>query len=155
MAFAYAEKNTWSGRQWGALVGAVAVNVGFLAAISSGLTFEVPSFAEPARIIATIFDEPKPEPVTAPTPEVQQPVIDQTLEVPMPEVPIEIDTPPPIAAEVMPVEAAPVTQPAPPATQLQADRQLSPPVYPPTSRRLGEEGTVRLMIYVSGRRSRR
>ncbi|NJO12608.1 MAG: TonB family protein [Gammaproteobacteria bacterium] len=94
------------------------------------------------------FLESQPEQVAVPTPEVELPVVEQQIEVPVPEVPIEIDTPPPIAAQSTPTPSTDAVGEPVAATQLQADRQLTPPIYPPTSRRLGEEGTVRLLIYV-------
>jgi len=130
MAFAYTEQATWSGKRFLALLGAIAVNLGFILALSNGLNFQIDKIVVPP-IVAEFIDDPPAE---------QQP-----MEVPPPEIPIVIETPSQIAATS---EPQPITTPTPPPTQLQADRALTPPIYPATSRKLEEEGTVMLMIYV-------
>lgn len=147
MAYAYPQQSMWSGRKLVALLGAIAVNVGMILAISNGLSFE---FVKPVyhSIEAVVLQEEKPReeivvempsvPVPDPTP--------QVLDIPPPEVDIQIEQPPPpIAAQAQP---QPPVQIAPPATQLQADSSLAPPVYPAASIRAEEQGTVTLLIYV-------
>ncbi len=147
MAYAYPQQSLWSGRKLVALLVAIAVNLGMILAISNGLNFE---FVKPVyhTLEAVVVQEQKPEkemivempsvPVPEPTP--------QVLDIPPPEVDIQIEAPPPPIAAT-PVPQAPV-QIAPPATQLQADNALTPPVYPAASIRAEEQGTVTLLIYV-------
>lgn len=151
MAFAYAEQvrgSAWSARRLTSLFLAIAVNVGFLVAISAGLKFDNP-FVTPEPIqVVEVVDTVKTDPIEVPKPvvETQAPPI----EVPVPDFVIEMEEPPP-PIHTAPVDAAPSTAPLGPIVQdeeLQASRSLTPPIYPAASRKLGEEGTVMLMIYV-------
>src|SRR5687767_6306677 len=151
MAFAYAEQvkgSAWSGRRLTALFIAIAVNVGFLAAISAGLKFDNP-FVDPGPMqVVEIVETVQSEPMVAPAPEVMTEA--PPIEVPMPEVEFEVETPPP-PIQAAPADAAPAIATPGPVMQdeeLQASRSLTPPIYPSASRKLGEEGTVTLMIYV-------
>lgn len=151
MAFAYAEQvkgSAWSPRRLTALFIAIAVNVGFLVAISAGLKFDNP-FVVPAPIqVVEVETVEATQPMEVPKPVVETEV--PPIEVPMPEVVFDVELPPP-PIEAAPAEVAPSTAPIGPLVQdeeLKADRALTPPIYPATSRKLGEQGTVMLMIYV-------
>ena len=75
MAFAYAEQvkgSAWSGRRLTALFLAIAVNVGFLVAISAGLRFDNP-FVTPEPIqLVEVVDTVQSEPMVAPEPVVKR-----------------------------------------------------------------------------------
>jgi periplasmic protein TonB len=101
---------------------------------------------EPLQVVEVV-ETVQNDPVEVPVPEVEAPP--PQIEVPMPEfeIPLEAEPPPIVAA---PPDAAPVTAPAPliQDEELKADRALTPPIYPSVSRKLNEQGTVTLMIYV-------
>ena len=151
MAHAYAEQ-PWSGGRLVGLLGAIAVNVALIAAISGGLRFNVEDVVLPPKItLVPVVSEPEPEPLPVPVPQpviepmpqevFQPPVLDEIVLAPA-EVPVMIPT----AADPLPPQPT-----APPvATQLQADPRypLAQPIYPPWSIRRGEQGVVTLLIYV-------
>ena len=150
MAYAYAEQ-TWSGRRMTGLFVAIAVNVGMLLAINNGLQFEVVDIFKPPIDVVPVPtpDKPPPRPEPVPTPEFMEPTLpplyapDPVIELP----PEPIERAPTVDYEP---QSAPRVVPTREATQLQIDprRPLTPPVYPTISRRLGEEGSVLLLIYV-------
>ncbi len=148
MAYAYPQQSMWSGRRLVALLVAIAVNLGMILAISNGLNFE---FVKPEyqSLEAVVVEEQKPQDeIVVEMPEVKvtdpMPLV---LDMPPPEVDIQIEAPPPpIAAAAVPQPPTAITPP--PATQLQADSALTPPVYPAASIRAEEQGTVTLLIYV-------
>lgn len=150
MAYAYIEQ-PWSGRRLTGLFGAIAVNVGFIVGISSGLSFQVP-IVDPPRIIADIIDtvvDKPPEVIPQPlVPDPPPPIHVEKPEVVI-EFPPELTDTPMVAVTVDP---APMHQaPAPIAhTQLQADPRhpLAQPIYPPTAIRRNQQGVVTLLIYV-------
>lgn len=151
MAHAYAEQ-PWSGGRLVGLLGAIAVNVLFIAAIATGLNFDVINY-EPPRIIDVV-------PVVDPLPPKPDEMVPTPLVVaPKPDVPyvppIINDFPPDLADSpeiATPFDPSP-QQPSTPleATQLQADPRypLAPPIYPPWSIRHNEQGVVTLLIYVT------
>ena len=119
-------------------------------AVTMGVV-EAPPIVEPIK--AVIIDSPpvEPEPHVPPEtpPTAQQPVV----EVPLPEIPpmttpVETITVPP-ATEVPP-GAEPSTAPVMEAKSLSVTRRVEP-VYPPASRRLDEQGAVRLRVLVDER----
>lgn len=120
-------------------------------AVSMG-AIEMPKFAAP---VTAVFI---PEPTEAqPEPEIEvKPQIDETvpLDEPLPEVEFEEPVAPPaetpIPASANSIAATTATGPAAPAQDLKTNQRVEP-TYPPTSRRLGEEGTVRLKVLVDER----
>ena len=120
-------------------------------AVTMGVV-EAPPIIEPIK--AVIIDTPPPEPEPYVPPETpaapQQPVV----EVPMPEIPPVI-APPAASITVPPVAEVPSTEPST-APAIMETKSLSvtrriEPVYPPASRRLDEQGVVRLRVLVDER----
>jgi protein TonB len=114
----------------------------YVIAMSLGYV-EAPKFAEPMQ--TTIIDAPqstteKPPPM--PKVDLAQPELD----VPVPETPIEVpvENPPVETTEIAPQE------PTISDAELAVQRRVEP-VYPPASRRAGEEGTVTVRVLVSER----
>lgn len=112
---------------------------------------EAPPIVEPIK--AVIIDAPpvEPEPYVPPEvpPVAQQPVVDVPLpEIPPVTTPVETITVPPVT------EASPTAEPTAPAVinvkSLSVTRRVEP-VYPPASRRLDEQGVVRLRVMVDER----
>jgi protein TonB len=149
MAYAYGEQ-TWTTRRLVGLFAAIAINVGLILGLASGLSFRLPVFTPHNVEVVTVdtppvkLDEPPPPP---PQVETAPP---EPLDIPMP----VIDLPPEpqpqdaIVAETKPAPAAPRPLPANRELQVDPRHPLSPPVYPAASRRASEQGTVLLMIYV-------
>jgi periplasmic protein TonB len=130
-----------SRRGFAALV--IAGHVGLIYVIATSLGFiEAPQFAEPMQ--TTIIDAPQPTREKPPTPKVE--LAEPELDVPMPETPVEVpvEEPPIVASpDVTPTEAVP-------DAELNVQRRIEP-VYPPASRRAGEEGTVTVRVLVDER----
>lgn len=133
-----------------AIVVAAHVAVIYAVAVSLGIV-EAPVIEEPmeAVIIDTQIEEPKP--VVPETPKVAK--TQPTVDVPPPEVPV-IQPPVETAISIPPAPPA-VTEPAPgPAVaesrSLQVTRRIDP-IYPPASRRMDEQGAVRLRVLVDER----
>jgi len=107
---------------------------------------KIPSFVAPME---AIFIPEQTE--TPPQPEIKpvKPEIDQVIpeETPPPEIQVTDIVAPP--ADMSPSENAIAASPmeSAPAQDLKASSRVEP-VYPPTSRRAGEEGTVRLKVLV-------
>lgn len=137
----------------------VALHVGFIWALQSGLLMRAAEIIVPAEILVQFVDPPAPKvepvPPTPPTPPVQKkPVAKAPVQpapqplaikdpTPSPNAPTGVVTPPLPPA---PVAVAPVAPPAPAAVQLPSSdveylRNPKPP-YPALSRRLGEQGKV-------------
>jgi periplasmic protein TonB len=115
--------------------------------VSMGIV-EVSKFAAPIQ--AVFIDEPMSEPQEEIKP-VKPEIEDLALaEEPMPELQIEEVVAPPTEVASVPsanaIAAAPM-QSGGAAQQLKTTNRVEP-AYPPTSRRLGEEGTVRLRVLV-------
>jgi periplasmic protein TonB len=125
----------------------IAGHVALIYIIATSLGFiEAPQFAEPMQ--TTIIDAPQPtteRPPPMPKVDLSQPEI----EVPVPETPIEVpvEEPPPVAT----TDVAP-QEPTVADAQLAVQNRVEP-VYPPASRRAGEEGTVtvRVLVDANGR----
>jgi protein TonB len=119
-------------------------------AVTMGVV-EAPPIVEPIKAVIIEAPPVEPEPYVPPeTPPVaQQPVV----EVPLPEIPpvttpVETITVPPVTEAP---SAEPSTAPAiMEAKSLSVTRRVEP-VYPPASRRLDEEGVVRLRVLVDER----
>lgn len=148
----------------------VALHVGFIWALQSGLLMRAAEIIVPAEILTQFVDPPAPKvepvPPTPPTPPVQKKAVAKapvqpapqplaiTDPTPSPNAPTGVVTPPLPPA---PVAVAPVAPPAPPAVQLpssDADYLHNPkPPYPAISRRLGEQGKVmvRVLVGVDGK----
>lgn len=143
----------------------VALHVGLIWALQSGLLMRAAELLVPAEILVTFVDPPAPraEPArpapTPPTPAlpkkavVKAPVAPQPLAIadttPSPVAPTGMITPPPPTAPVAQAPAAPLAPVAPPAPAVvqmpssDADYLRNPkPPYPALSRRLGEQGLV-------------
>ncbi len=125
-----------------------AVLIYFIAA-SLGIV-EMPNLAKPME--AVIIDSPateQSEPVKVIKPELEQPQIETPpLEDTIPEIEVPTDEPAPAAITAE-------TSPAPPVGEtanMQVNRRVDP-VYPPASRRAGEEGTgvFRVLVDANGR----
>lgn len=124
-----------------AIIYAVAVSLGIV---------EVPAVQEPleAVFIDAQIDEPEPAAPESPPVARSQP----TVEVPPPEVPV-IEAPAELAISIPP----PLPLPEPVAgsavgesSSLRVTRRVDP-VYPPASRRMEEQGAVRLRVLVDER----
>ncbi|UUZ64116.1 energy transducer TonB [Polaromonas sp. P1-6] len=143
----------------------VALHVGFIWALQSGLLMRAAEIVVPAEILTQFVDPPAPKvepvPPAPPTPVVQKktvtkaPVLPQPQPLaiadpaPSPNAPTGVITPPVQAAPapVAAVAAAPAAAPpVPPVIQLPSSDahylQNPKPAYPPISRRLGEQGQV-------------
>ncbi|MGH8803603.1 MAG: energy transducer TonB [Polaromonas sp.] len=147
----------------------VALHVGLIWALQSGLLMRAVELVVPAEVLTQFVDPPAPKvepaPPAPPMPTVQKKAIAkapvqpqaQPLAIadptPSPNAPTGVITPPLPAA---PVAVAPAAPPAPPVVQLpssDADYLQNPkPPYPTQSRRLGEQGKVivRVLIGVDG-----
>lgn len=159
----------------------VALHVGLIGALQSGLLMRAAEVVVPVELLSQIIDPPAPKvaptppaparvPVPleqpqkaiakAPTPEAPLPVAikDPT---PAPNAPTGSTAPQPAPAPIAaPIAAAPAAPPAPPSVQLpssNADYLQNPqPPYPPISRRMNEQGktTVRVLIGADGQPQR-
>lgn len=131
-----------------ALVIALHVVVIYGLSVSMGFV-KAPTIIKPASVVfvPTVPEEQKREPVDMPKPDIAEP----ELTVPAPEVMPEL----PLDAAPIEAQAAPPAASTAPIGSLQELRATSraEPVYPATSRRLGEEGSVTLRVFVdpSGR----
>lgn len=131
----------------------VAVHVGFFWALNSGLSHKIVTKVF-GPLVTDIIEETveKEEEPPPPPPKIEQP----PPYVPPPEVAIEMPTEAPPATAITattqtrPAAPPPVAAPKPAAVKPRIDpkRPPSQPEYPPTSRRLGEAGTVTLEILV-------
>ncbi|WP_068832372.1 energy transducer TonB [Polaromonas jejuensis] len=149
----------------------VALHVGFIWVLQSGLLLHTAELLVPAEVLAEFIQPPAPKvepvPPAPPTPAVQKkavakaPVKVQPLAIadptPSPNTPTGVIAPPepPPPAPATPVAAAPAA-PAAPAFQLPSSDaqylQNPRPPYPPMSKRLNEQGKVlvRVLIGVDG-----
>lgn len=129
----------------------VALHVGMAYVIQSGLSrdaMELITGPLDVKMIEEIIQEekeppPPPPKIETPPPFVPPPeiAIEFTAEAPAQAITATIQKPPPAP----PPMAAPVVR-TPPRSD--PKRPFTEPEYPPTSRRLGQEGTVVLLIYV-------
>src|SRR5262245_36839739 len=146
---AYAPESPLSPRRLAAIAAVVALHVGMLYALKNGLAHHVSELIT-GPLETKMIDEAPPEEKEPPPPPPK-------LEQPPPFVPppdIAIDMPVETTTNTITVQSnAPVVAPPKPAapvvkTPPRGDprRPLSQPDYPPTARRLGQEGTVILLI---------
>ena len=132
----------------GILVIAAHVIIIYFVAASLGIV-KLPSLSKPME--AVIIDTPaqdKSEPVKVIKPELEQPQIDQPpLEDTIPEIEVPTDTPAPAAITAETSPAAPVGETA----NMKVNKRVDP-IYPPASRRAGEEGVgvFRVLVDASG-----
>ena len=130
----------------GILIIAAHVLVIYVAAMSMGIV-KIPSFVKPMEaIIIDVPDQTKVEPVQVIKPDLTEPVVeDQALEDSIPPIEVPTDEPAPtaITAETAPPKA---TETANMKVNSRVD-----PVYPPASRRAGEEGTGMFRVLVNER----
>lgn len=162
----------------------VALHVGLIAALQSGLLMRAAEVVVPVELLSQIIVPPAPKvappppaparvPVPleqpqktiakAPTPEAPLPVAIKDA-APAPNAPMGTTapqpTPAPMAAPVAAAPVAPAAPPAPPSVQLpssDADYLQNPrPPYPSISRRMNEQGktTVRVLIGADGQPQR-
>jgi periplasmic protein TonB len=137
--------NRFSMSRRGFAVLVIAAHVLVIYVIATSLGFiETPKFAEPMQ--TTIIDAPQPTREKPPTPKVE--LAEPELNVPIPETQVEVPV------ENPPVVATPQVNPTPtevvPDAELAVNRRVEP-VYPPASRRVGEEGTVTVRVLVDER----
>ena len=156
----------------------VALHVGLIWALQSGLLRHTAELIVPVELLAQFIEPPaptvKPVPPAPPTPAPTPPkkvVVKTRTPVPAQQQPLAIadTTPSPNAptgviaptvqaspAQVAEAPAAPPAPPAPPVVQMpssNADYLQNPkPAYPPLSKRLGEQGkvVVRVLIGIDG-----
>jgi periplasmic protein TonB len=116
--------------------------------VSMGIV-EMPKFATP---VTAVFIPEQTE--VQPEPEIKPQIeSDMPLDEPLPEVQYEEPVAPPTDTPMPPSESAIAATPATTgavAQELKTSSRVEP-LYPPTSRRLGEEGTVRLKVLVDER----
>ncbi len=149
----------------------VLLHVGLLWALYSGLLARAVELVVPATVLSEFIEPPKPKEAAPPPPAPPTPVkkaitkapsvaapmpkaiVDPT---PAPNAPTGVTTPQPAPAPITaPVAAAPVAAaapPAPPTVQLplsDADYLQNPkPAYPAISRRLNEQGTTVMRVFI-------
>lgn len=152
--------------------GVVAFHVAVLWAMQTGLLRRAVEIVMPVQLLAEMVTPPAPkvEPPPAPAPRPPEPVKKAEPRLPPPPVPMAIADPapapnaptgvttpqppaPPIAAPVAAAPApAPAAPPAPPKVELpstDASYLANPaPVYPPISKRLGEQGKVLVRVLI-------
>jgi protein TonB len=143
----------------GLLTAVVGLHVGVFLLILAARTV-VPQILEIPLVVDLLeTQETKKEPVAKPLP-MTKPVAVKTLQTPAPKAAAPVveatqsNVPAPAAVVAAPVEAkpAPVAPPVEPVSQARfdADYLRNPsPVYPPLSRRMGEEGKVVLRVSVT------
>jgi periplasmic protein TonB len=140
-----------TGFRGGPAIAVIAVHAVALYAlvVSMGIV-EMPKFAAPIEAVF-IDDMPaaQPEPEVNVKPEIESPV---TVDEPLPEV--QFETPVTPVAEVAVPESASAISATPSGGAVAQDLKTSSrvePIYPPASRRAGEEGTVRVKVLVDER----
>jgi len=138
----------------GPAIAVIALHIGILYVlmVSMGIV-RIPSALPP---LETVFipeaEQAKPEPLPVVKPEIENVV--QPVDEPMPQLDIEEAVAPPADVPMAPSEnaIAATATPSAAAQDLKTSQRVDP-VYPPASRRAGEEGTVRVRVLVdeSGR----
>ena len=124
----------------------VALHAALIYALAVGLgVMHLPTFVEPMKavIIQSSSEQPKFKPEVV-KPELEQPKVDMAQ--PAPEIPIDVPS------DATPPADSAVTSSSAPAevSDLQVNHRTDP-VYPPASRRAGEEGTTVLRVLVDER----
>jgi periplasmic protein TonB len=149
----YAERSTGILSRSGPVLAVIGIHVLIVygLAVSTGFV-EMPRFAAP---VTAVFipeqTEVQPEPEIKIKPEIDAAV---PMDEPLPEVqfeePIAPPTETPIPASENAIAATTATTAGAPAQELKTSQRVEP-TYPPISRRMGEEGTVRLKVLVDER----
>jgi protein TonB len=130
------------------LVAALHIIVIYGLSVSLGFV-EAPKIVQPTNIV--FVPEPQHqrqrEPVDMPKPDIAEPELTVPVPEVMPEMPMDVA---PIEAQAVPPDGS--TAPIGSLQELRATSRVEP-VYPATSRRLGEQGSVTLRVFVdtSGR----
>jgi protein TonB len=142
-----ARKRFWRRSPLGIVIVAVHAVLIYVAATTMGI-LKMPDIAKP--IEAMFIDQPEEqhEPVKVIKPELETPVVDPPpIEDTIPEIEVPVDEPAPAAITAQ-------ESPAPPAetSDMKVERRVDP-IYPPASRRAGEEGTgvFRVLVDTNGR----
>jgi periplasmic protein TonB len=146
-----ANRSTFTSRT-GPAIAVIAAHVAVLygLAVSTGIV-RVPQIAAPIEAVFLPEQTVEQEPEPLVKPEIEQ-VLDPVQE-PMPQIEYEEPVVPVAETPMPPSEnaiAATASDSAPPARELKTSSRIDPS-YPPQSRRLGEEGTVRLRVLVDER----
>jgi periplasmic protein TonB len=144
---ASARTSFWRRSPLGIFIVAVHAVLIYVAATTMGI-IKTPDFAKP--IEAIFIDQPQQqhEPVKVIKPEMETPTVDPPpIEDTIPEIEVPVDEPAP---------AAITAETAPPAPAESSNMQVTnrvDPIYPPASRRAGEEGTgiFRVLVDTNGR----
>ena len=133
----------------GPVIAVIALHIGILYAlmVSMGVV-RIPTALPP---LETIFvpetEQAKPEPLPVVKPEIENVV--QPVDEPMPQLDIEQPVVPPADVPMAPSQnaIAASSTPSAAAQDLKTATRVDP-IYPPASRRAGEEGTVRVRVLV-------
>lgn len=133
----------------GPAIAVVALHIGILYAlmVSMGIV-RIPSAIPPLEAVFILETEPaKPEPLPVVKPEIENVV--QPLDEPMPQLDIQEPMVAPADVPMAPSENAIAASSTPSAASqdLKTATRVDP-LYPPASRRAGEEGTVRVRVLV-------
>jgi protein TonB len=131
----------------GPLIAVIVVHalIAYLLSVSMGV-MPMPKVLEAAQVVFIPEQDKVTEPEIKPVkPDIAQ---QEVVDTPMPEVVPEIEAPP---TDAPPSENAPVASAPTGASQDLKVTTRTEPIYPPASRRAGEEGTVRLRILVDER----
>lgn len=130
------------------LVIALHIVVIYVISMSLGIV-KVPTVIKPASVVFVpeATEEQKTKPVDMPKPEIAEPELTVPTPEVMPDMPTDVA---PIEAQAAPPDGS--TAPIGSLQELRATNRVEP-TYPATSRRLGEEGSVLLRVFVdpSGR----
>jgi protein TonB len=142
-----ARKSFWKRSPIGIFIVAVHVVLIYVAATTMGI-LKMPNIAKPLEAIFIDQPQEQHEPVKVIKPEMETPVVDPPpIEDTIPEIEVPVDEPAPAAIQMQ-------TAPAPPAetSDMKVERRVDP-IYPPASRRAGEEGTgvFRVLVDTNGR----
>lgn len=148
---AFAAESPFSGVRLATIVGIAALHIGVFWALESGLAqaaMQIITGPLETKIIEEEIEDVEEPPPPPPKLEIPPPFV------PPPdfaiEFPAEATTAIQTTTSVVPPPAPPPMAPAPIAKTppRSPSKGLSQPEYPPTSRRLNQEGTVTLLIYV-------
>ncbi len=151
-AYAYspssAPRGSWSRTKIIGLSIVAVLHVGLFTALNSGLKFDmIPKITVPivTRLIEDNSVPKQPDP-TPPKPDVRQPEV-QPQDMVVPDIAVDETTN--ATPQALTTDSNAVSDPST-ATPAKVDpnHPLTQPAYPPQSRRLGEQGSVQLLLYV-------
>lgn len=145
------------------------VHAAFLYALQSGLLRQAAQAALPKEVYASFLAPDKPPEPERPKPQPKTvPIIRKAVTAPLPVAPVinaipseqAITVPPPAPAPIAATEPVAATAPTPveaaaPSAQIKTFSsgveyiQPPQPVYPPTSKRMGEEGRIILRVLIN------